>query len=124
MKHTSFANYRNWVLVNYSIGTGNRLKSVVNIKIGDLNLDESCLILRKNKDKKGQIVPLHSYLVEMLREYLTFRKGNVDDYLFCASDGNQFTRQGISYVIKIYNGSRGVNKRLFMPLDILSLKRV
>ena len=37
-KTCSFVEYRDWVMVNYFIETGNRLHSVVNIKVGNVYL--------------------------------------------------------------------------------------
>ena len=45
IKDVSFDDYRNWVIVNYLIATGNRLSSLVNIRICDLNLTEGEVIL-------------------------------------------------------------------------------
>lgn len=32
--------YRDWVIVNYLLSTGNRLETVINLKIEDINFNE------------------------------------------------------------------------------------
>jgi len=38
IKKCSFAEYRNWVLINFMLGTGNRVGTIVNIKLEDVDL--------------------------------------------------------------------------------------
>ncbi|WP_312811682.1 site-specific integrase [Sedimentibacter sp.] len=42
---TSFAIYRNWVIVSYLYSTGNRTNTVINIKIKDLDLENQMICL-------------------------------------------------------------------------------
>jgi len=39
IKKCGFTEYRNWVMVNYLLATGNRLNTVVNLKISDIDFD-------------------------------------------------------------------------------------
>lgn len=110
IKKCSFAEYRNWVVVCYLLGTGNRLSTVINIKIGDLDFNSREIKLRTVKNKKQYIIPMSTVLEKTLKEYLTFRKGNEDDYLFCNAYGKQMTTDGLSTCIQRYNHSRGVLK--------------
>lgn len=82
-KNTTFSEYRNWVVSNYLLGTGNRLNTVCNIKIGDIDFANSTIILRTTKNRKQQIIPVTNSLQIILIEYLKYRKGEKDDYLFC-----------------------------------------
>ena len=36
LKKCEFCEYRNWVITNYLLGTGNRLNTVINIRIEDV----------------------------------------------------------------------------------------
>lgn len=110
MKKCSFAEYRNWVLVNYLLATGQRANSIVNIKIKDLDFDNDVVKLSATKGRKETLLPLSKTLKKILQQYLRFRKGDEDDYLFCNITGQQFTRSGLTCAIKLYNKSRGVDK--------------
>ena len=39
MKKCNFAEYRSWVMINYLLGTGNRIRTAVNLKIQDLDFE-------------------------------------------------------------------------------------
>lgn len=110
LKKCTFAEYRNWVLVNYLLATGNRISTVVNLKIKDLDFDNDCIILRHTKNKRQQIIPMSSTLKEVLLEYLKYRKGTPDDYLFCNEYGEQMQVNSLKTAIRRYNQSRGVMK--------------
>lgn len=100
----SFAEYRNWVLCNYFIATGNRLNSVVNIRIKDIDFNNNLVTLTETKNKVEQIIPITPYLSEILQEYLTYRNGEPDNYLFINIEGLPLKRtscqQALIYYIK------------------------
>ena len=108
LKKCSFTDYRNWVMVNYLLGTGNRLRTMINIKIGDIDFDNNLIYMLKTKNKRQQIIPLSQHLKPILQEYLGYRKGNSEDYLFCSMHGTQMTRSGAEGIISKYNRRRGV----------------
>jgi len=110
VKSCTFAEYRNWVMVCYFIATGNRLGTVCNIKISDLNFRDDEILIRKTKNKKQQIIPMSSELKAILQEFLRYRKGEPDDWLFCTSYGRQMNRDNLDNAIYHYNRSRGVQK--------------
>ena len=109
-KNCSFAEFRNWATVCYLLGTGNRLSTLINVKIGDVDLETREIRLKTVKNKKQYTIPLSNVLEKTLREYLIFRKGNAEDYLFCSNYGQQLTTDGLSTCIQKYNHSRGVAK--------------
>lgn len=110
VKKCSFAEYRNWVLVNYLLGTGQRENTIVNIRIKDLDLENGIVKLTTTKNKKQTLLPLGVSLVCVLEEYLKYRGGTENDFLFCNATGSQFTTSGMISAIKGYNRKRGVNK--------------
>jgi len=109
-KNCSFAEYRNWVIINYLLATGNRLETLVNIKNGDINFSEYEISLLKTKNKTQYIIPMSLELTKILREYLLYRKGTDDDYLFCSSYGKKLDKRTLQDQIKQYNKTRGVLK--------------
>ncbi|MDR1564271.1 MAG: tyrosine-type recombinase/integrase [Oscillospiraceae bacterium] len=110
IKGSSFAEYRNWVLVCYLLGTANRRATVCNVKIGDIDFETHEIWLLEVKNKKPHSIPLSAFLEKTLREYLIYRKGTADDYLFCNVYGQKLTEDGLSTCIYKYNISRGVTK--------------
>jgi integrase/recombinase XerD len=110
IKKCIFSEYRNWVIINYVMGTGNRLSSITNIKIEDIDFDDATIKIVKTKNRKQQIIPLTNTLVGILMEYLSHRGGSKSDYLFCNLYGNKITELSLQKSIFDYNRKRGVVK--------------
>jgi integrase/recombinase XerD len=110
LKQCSFSEFRDWVIINYLISTGNRLSSVINLKIEDLDFENALIGVKITKNRKQQLIPISKTLNKILLEYLQYRKGEPSDYLFCTQNGVKFTKTGFQHAIKIYNRKRGVNK--------------
>ena len=110
LKKCNFTEYRNWVMANYFLATGNRLRTVINIKIGHLDFDNYLILLGKTKNGRQQLIPMSKSLADILQEYLSYRKGSDDDYLFCTMHGEQLTRDGTVSLMRKYNLNRGVEK--------------
>lgn len=98
MKKCRFAEYRNWAFINYLLATGNRVGTILNIKIEDIDFENDTVILKKTKNRNQQIIPISNSLKRVLQEYLKYRKGNVEDYLFCNSRRRKIT-EGLYNII-------------------------
>lgn len=109
-KNASFSEYRNWVLVNYLLATGNRVATVCNIKNKNVNLNTDMIILEKTKNRKEQIIPISRSMHVILKEYMSYREGEPEDYLFCNQSGYKFTEDACKHAIAKYNRRRGVRK--------------
>lgn len=109
IKSCSFVEYRSWVLVNYLLSTGNRLGTIINLKIRDIDFENEMVAMRTVKNRKQQIIPLSRSMCVILKEYLSFRKGEPDDYLFISTYGEQLTKGAFEKSIEHYNKVRGIN---------------
>lgn len=109
-KTCSFAEYRNWVIVNFLLGTGCRASTLVNLKIEDLDLSAGMVTFRHMKARNQQMVPLAKSLVKVLEEYLEFRGGEQSEPLFVSEYGNALTVSALGNAVWTYNHSRGVAK--------------
>ena len=110
LKRCEFNEYKTWVFSNYLLATGNRISTVLNLQIRDLDFDNNVIQLNKMKNRKAQIVPMASSLAVILKEYLTYRKGEPDDYVFCNSYGGQGEIRSYQEMLAKYNKARGVSK--------------
>ena len=109
-KTCSFAEYRNWVIVNFLLGTGCRASTLLNLQIGDLDLSAGTVFFRHMKARNQQIVPLSKALVKIMEEYLEHRTSDPTAPLFVSEYGNQMTLNSLGNAIWNYNHSRGVEK--------------
>lgn len=110
VKECSFTTYKTWVMINYLMATGNRLTTMINIKIQDLDFDNGMITLHVTKNKKAQIIPMSHALTEILAEYLQIRGGKPEDYLFCNAYGEQANKKCVQDSIALYNEKRGIEK--------------
>lgn len=106
----NFATYRSWVIVNFLLSTGIRQNSMVNIKIKDLDFDNNIVYVTVTKNRKPLIIPLNQDIVKILQEFLKYRKGNPDDWLFCSTYGEQLTRSSSYHALWDYSHYRGIDK--------------
>lgn len=110
VKKCRFSEYRNWVAVNFFLATGIRKTSLINIKIQDVDFNSLFIRILKNKNKRLYSIPMSLNLFNILVEYLNYRKGSPEDYLFCTEQGTQLTLDSITSAMKRYNIRRGVMK--------------
>lgn len=69
----SFAEYRNWVIVNFLLGTGCRASTLINLRIEDIDLSASTVLFRHMKARNQIVAPLTRRLGRLLEEYLGYR---------------------------------------------------
>ena len=110
LKHCTFTEYKSWVMTNFLLSTGVRRNSIINIKIKDVDLDGDVIHINVTKNRKTLIIPLNVDLKKILSEFLKYRKGNDEDYLFCNVFGEQVSRSSVYHQLYEYNKSRGVEK--------------
>lgn len=111
IKNVKFTEYRNWVIVNYCLSSGNRLRTVCNILTDDVDIKNCCILLRAMKNGEQQILPLSQTICTILEEYISIRNSMFDgDYLFCTSRGQKIGARGMQSAIANFNKMRGVNK--------------
>lgn len=108
LKTCPFSEYRNWVMVQYLLDTGNRLNTVINIKVKDVNLVHGMVTLTTTKNRKQMQIPISKPLVKVLMEYIKEWSLEPEDYLFPNNEKKQLTKDSIQKTIKRYNEARGV----------------
>ena len=113
---------RDYVILMLMYITGIRVSELITIKVKDLSLSSPCTLLVYGKGKKSRFVPLNSKIVPVIKKYLNAMHyddpARSDDWLFINHMGNQFTRQGITYLVNKYaEKARTVNTAL-IPTDM------
>ena len=106
----SFCEYRNWMIVQFLLNSGCRAATIRNIQNRDVDLDSRQVTFRHTKNGHILVIPLCSSLVTRLRGYMQIRKGEPEDYLFCAEYGKMLTENALRLAITRYNKQRGVSK--------------
>lgn len=109
IKKCSFIEYQAWVMTNFLFSTAVRQRSLMFIKVKDIDFDNNVVYVNVTKNRKPLIVPLNQTMVNILREYLKYRNNKSDDdYLFCNVFGQQLVKSTCYHMLYEYNKRRGV----------------
>jgi site-specific recombinase XerD len=108
---------RDYAIMALLYTTGIRVSELVNIKVKDVSLQSPPTLLVHGKGRKSRFVPLTKQAVNILNRYIDFeivaKNDRLHEWLFKNHMKEQFTRQGINYIIKKYAGlSRMVDPEL------------
>lgn len=110
LRHCSFTEYKTWVMTNFLLSTGIRRNSIINIKIKDVDFETEVIHVNVTKSRKPLIIPLNADLKKILNEYMKYRQGEAEDYLFCNVYGGKVSHSAVYHQIYEYNKSRGIEK--------------
>lgn len=110
LKTCTFAEYRTWVIINLLVNDGCRASTICAIRNRDVYLEDSVIYLRHMKKRRSITIPLSDFMVSVLRQYMTIRKGQPSDVLFSTELGAPLTTDGLRTSIERYNKRRGVHR--------------
>ena len=108
-KNCRYVEYQCWVMTNLLFSTGIRQRSMMNLTIRDVDLDNQMLHVRVTKNRKPLLIPLNGTMCSILREYFIHRKAQGDDEpLFTNVYGQPLVKSTCYGMLYTYNKSRGV----------------
>ena len=109
IKKCSFTEYQCWVMTNFLFSTAVRQRSLMYIRIKDLDFDNCMVHVVVTKNRKNLIVPFNKTLANILQEFLKYRQYKSDeDFLFCNVFGQQLVKSTCYHMLYDYNKRRGV----------------
>ena len=108
MSTTTFSEFKIWAFCNVLLGTGIRLSTALDLRIKDLDFENSFILLHKNKSRKQTYIPMSKSLRDVLRLYLRHRRGQPDDYVFCNSYGDKGDKRTFEDMLTRYCHKRDV----------------
>ena len=113
---------RDYLILALTYSTGIRVSELIGIKVRDVSLSEPQSILVHGKGQKSRYVPLFREVIPFLDRYISERHLDLpiheNDYLFQNHMRQQFTRQGIDYIVKKYAKLAAVNNlNIYIPED-------
>lgn len=111
-KRSSFAEWRTWAIINWILGTGNRIDTIINVRLGDIHFGQGLITIRAQKNKRANNIPLDRNLASVLREYIKIYRSEAADneYLFCNIYGEKLTTKAFQHALVDYNRKHGVEK--------------
>lgn len=109
-----FGDYRAYCIIMLVLGTGARSNTILNIKVGDVDLQEGYISFNTTKAHKVIRLGLEAKLLAALREWIQYwridKGAYADDFLFCNEYGEQMARSTLTKAIREYNHKCGVEK--------------
>lgn len=104
--------YRTWTLINLVCATGLRIRSVLNLHIRDIVVEESLLYVDVTKNHKGQILYLNENILDILIQYINVFELSEADYLFFNMHNKkiQIHRKTAQENLAAFNRKHGVDK--------------
>ena len=79
------------IIINILYSCGARITEILSLKLIDIDIENSCIIINNSKGRKQRIVPLTKYIVELLERYIdnNCSINNLNDYIFKNSYNNK-----------------------------------
>ncbi len=103
---TTIQGKRDAVLLSLLYDTGARVQELVDLKVGDITLNDTVTILLTGKGGKSRIVPVMKPTGELIRQYITGSGLSSPVYnrhpLFTNRSNKPLTRAGVTYILKKY----------------------
>ena len=108
--------YRNIAMLETIYATGMRVSELVNLKISDIDFNES-LVRVMGKGSKERIVPINETASNALKIYINdyrnfLLKTNDSEYIFINNFGKKISRVGFFKIIKQLCKENGINKNV------------
>lgn len=98
---------RDLAILSVLYDTGARVQELVDLRVRDVRLDAPPIISLTGKGRKARHVPLMQNTAVLLARYMQEngldREGALDTPLFVNRQSTQFTRAGVSYILRKYS---------------------
>ena len=109
LKKCKFSEYQCWVMTNFLFSTAVRQRSMMHIRIKDIDFDNCMVHVTVTKNRKILLVPFNQTLKNIIIEFLKYRQHkSEEDFLFCNVFGQQLVKSTCYTMLSNYNKSRGV----------------
>lgn len=103
---SSMSGLRDYVILGILYTTGIRVSELINIKVKDVSMHEPETLLVHGKGNKYRYVPIMKHILPAMRRYidemLYTNPGKENEWFFKNHMKEQFTRQGINYLVSKY----------------------
>ena len=109
IKKCSFSEYQCWVMTNFLFSTAVRQRSLMHIRIKDIDFDNCVVHVTVTKNRKILLVPFNHTLKSIIIEFLKYRQHkSEEDFLFCNVFGQPLVKSTCYHMLYEYNKRRGV----------------
>jgi len=113
---------RDYAILTFFYTTGIRVSELINIKVKNISLHYPPTLIVHGKGQRSRYIPLLKRTVEILQNYITTynldKENSLNDWLFKNHMRQQFTRQGINYIVQKYANLARIENKELVPKDL------
>lgn len=111
-RNATWVEWRSWAIDCFILGTGCRIDTVVNVKVGDIHFGKGEIVIRAQKSKKAGMIPMDRTLSNNLKKYISKCRAEATDnaWLFCNIYEEQLTTKALQSAMWDYHHKREVIK--------------
>lgn len=95
---------------------GLRVSELLDLRLGDLDMTEKIVFIRRLKNGLSTSHPLQPETIELLQRWIqvrkTYAKGNQEDYLFLSTHGKKMSRQWVYKLCARYSQRAGLKVKV------------
>ncbi len=102
--------FRDHAIISLLIFTGARRGELLNLRMGDVDLEQGILRIQRGKGRKSRAIPLVAEAVEAVQDWLAFRRTKGHDYLFSTLFGNRIYPSRLQVIWKAILERSGITK--------------
>jgi site-specific recombinase XerD len=110
------------VILSFLFATGCRVQELCDMRVADSMYNDNTVAKITGKGNKSRYVPLDMAFVSLFRQYLNefgyVDPSRSDEFLFKNHSGKQYTRQGITYIIKKYGDQARSERPELIPKNM------
>ncbi|SFN72053.1 tyrosine-type recombinase/integrase [Proteiniclasticum ruminis] len=110
-KKTDFVTIRTYVIIWVLASTGIRASELRNLRVKNVDIIGRTIVCNHTKNKKARYLPISNSLAVILSEYMQYREGEVEDYLFPTVYGDMMSSTTLQKSVSNYAKERGVRKQ-------------
>ncbi len=112
---------RDLTLMSVLYDSGARVQELIDLRIGDMQLERPAIVTLTGKGNKTRKVPIMQTTAELLKSYISENKldktWNKDYPLFTNNQNHKLTKEGVAYIVSKYaTTARKVST--FIPLKV------
>jgi len=105
-------NWKHRLMIEVLYGGGLRVSELLNLKVGDLLIENSYGFIRQGKGRKDRIFVLSRLCVDKIKNLIEMEKLNDSDYLFITNRYERYSVRSVQEIVKRATFYAGIKKEV------------
>jgi len=105
-------NWKHRLMIEVLYGGGLRVSELLNLKVGDLLIENSYGFIRQGKGRKDRIFVLSKVCVDKIKNLIELEKLSSDDFLFLTNRNERYSVRSVQEIVKRATLLAGIEKEV------------